>query len=66
MPRVNFDQAAGLILSTGPAPSFFVSRTATCPGTLAISTQLPPCPVLYDDFRQLLAKISPDGLHECY
>ena len=46
MPLVNLDQSAGLILSTDPVPSCVVSRTATRPGTLATSTQLPPCPPL--------------------
>jgi hypothetical protein len=43
---ISRDQLAGVIRRTGPFPLSFVSRTATCPGTLATSTHSPPEPPL--------------------
>ena len=46
MPSVNVFHASAVIRSTGPVSFCVVSRTATRPGVVATSTQLPPCPPL--------------------
>ena len=52
MPLVKVFHPPAVIRSTGPDPWSLVSRMATRPGALATATHCPPCPPLYDDFRQ--------------
>jgi hypothetical protein len=49
---VNDAHAAGVKASTGPLPSFFVSRTRTVPGAVADSMQLPPWKAAGNDSRR--------------
>jgi hypothetical protein len=43
---MNVFHASAVIRNSGPASFCVVSRTATRPGMLATSTQVPPCPPL--------------------